>query len=562
MNLARFSVILASCSAIVACGSGDKRSDANAPQVGGTLVIASGYDADALLPPIIISAGGKAAADMLFEQLAMIDDELHFIGDKTFTPRLSDRWEWSKDSLSIAFHIDPRAKWQDGKPVVAADVKFTFDLIRNPAAASIIASSLTNVDSVSVRDSSVAVAWFHARTPDQFYEVAYNLIPIPQHVYGGIKAEDLKNSPAANAPIGNGRFRFVRWEKNSTLELVADTTSWRGRPKLDRLIWTIRSDPNAAMASVLSGESDFIEVLRGDAIKQIAASTVARAVIRPAFDMTTLVFHVRGGAKGEQPHAVLGDRDVRRALAMAVDRVALTRNLLDTLGLPAIGPLPRHVSASDSTVPQIPFDVEGARKLLDAAGWKDANGDGIREKKGKPLQFSVMTPSSSTVRVRAATLLQSMWKEVGAKVDIAAIEGNTMQGTVRSGKFDAALINSTSDPVPAGLSQNWGSDAARTGKGFNIAMYMNPKFDATLDSAQREFDQSKANKYYRNASEILINDAPAIFLFEPTGTGAINKRIRPAPMRADFWWAHLDEWTIDPAMALPRDKIGLRQAKP
>ncbi len=561
MSIARYCVTAGITLAIIACGTGDTKSASGGKAFGGTLVIASGADADALLPPFISGTTGKSISDMLYEPLAMIDDQLDTMGDKGFAPRLADRWEWAKDSLSIAFHIDPRAKWQDGKRVVAADVKYTFDLIKNPATASYVATSLSNVDSVTTPDSSTAVVWFHSRSPEQFYQIVYNLQAIPQHIYASIKPEELKQSPQAKAPVGNGKFRFVRWVPNATLELMADTNSWRGRPKLDRIIWSTRSDPNAAMASVLSGESDFIEVLRGDAIKQIASAKDASPVKRPAMDISFMVFRTRTGAKGEKPHPVLGDRNVRRALTMAVDRAALTRNLLDSLGLPAIGPLPRHMAASDSTIAQLPFNVDSARKLLDAAGWKDANGDGIREKNGKALEFAITAPTSSTLRMRSATLIQEMMKQVGAKVDIASVENNAMTTAFRSGKFDAVFLTSSADPTPSGLTQYWGSTAAKTGQGLNLSMYMNPVLDATIDSAQKSFEPRTAKALYRRAAEILINDAPAIWLYEPTGSGAINKRIRPAPMRADSWWAHLDEWTIDPSMALPRDKIGLREAK-
>lgn len=562
MISARSCGALLAAALLAACGSSDKgASNSEKPAFGGTLVVATAAEADALLPPLIMSTSGKAVSDMIFEPLVMVNDDLNTLGDKGYSPRLADKWEWSSDSLSIAFHLDPRAKWQDGKPVVAADVKYTFDVIHNPATESFVATSLTNIDSVTVRDSSTAVVWYHARSPEQFFQTVYNLVPIPEHVYGSIKPEELKQSPAARAPVGSGRFKFVRWVPNATLEIMADTTSFRGRPRLDRIIFSTRLDPNAAMASVLSGESDFIEVLRGDALKQIATAKDAVPVKRPSMDESYLVFRTRTGKKGDKPHPILGDREVRRALTMAIDRTAMTRNLLDSLGIPAIGPYPRAMAVTDTMVKEIAYDVDGARKTLDAAGWKDSNGDGVREKNGKPLEISIATPTSSTVRMRAATLLQDMLKQVGAKVNIANVENNAMQTTIRSGNFDMVLIATSVDPSPTGLTQNWGTHAARTGEGFNISMYMNPVLDATIDSAQKEFDRAKAKALYNRAVQILLDDAPAVWLYEAVGTGAINKRIRPAAMRADFWWAHLDEWGIDPSMAIARDKIGLREAK-
>jgi len=185
-----------------------------------------------------------------------------------------------------------------------------------------------------------------------------------------------------------------------------------------------------------------------------------------------------------------------------------------------------------------------------------------RPRGGQPLTFSIMAPSSSSVRQLTATILQGQLKKVGAKVDISSLEVNTMQSLVGAGKFDAVLLGMTSDPSRGSLAQDWGTEAALTGDGSNFSMYMNPGLDAVLDSASGAFDIDKARGHYRRALEILIADAPAVWLYEAKGSGAIHRRVRPAKMRADAWWAHLDEWSIDPAQAIARDSIGLRAPNP
>jgi ABC-type transport system substrate-binding protein len=120
----------------------------------------------------------------------------------------------------------------------------------------------------------------------------------------------------------------------------------------------------------------------------------------------------------------------------------------------------------------------------------------------------------------------------------------------------------TSDPSRGSLAQDWGSEAALSGDGANFSMYMNPTLDAVLDSATGTFDIAKARGHYRRALEILIADAPAVWLYEAKGSGAIHRRVITKPMRADAWWAHLDEWSIDPTMAIARDSIGLRAIAP
>src|SRR5215471_21712625 len=116
---------------LTACQAGD-RSASSAGQTGGTVVLAIPTNIETLLPPAQVNITTAQILDLVFDYLADVGDSLNMLGDHGFTPRLSDRWTWSRDSLSIAYHLDPRAKWHDGVPVRAADVKFTYKLYTDP----------------------------------------------------------------------------------------------------------------------------------------------------------------------------------------------------------------------------------------------------------------------------------------------------------------------------------------------------------------------------------------------------------------------------------------------
>jgi ABC-type transport system substrate-binding protein len=149
---------------LVGCDRAGSRDDDAA--TGGTLVIATAADAKTLFPPLIDDVTGKQVSDQMFEGLAAIGEKINTVGDQGFTPRLAQRWEWAPDSLSIAFHIDPRARWHDGAPVTASDVRFSHQLYIDPAIASPHAAVVSNIDSITIRDSLTAVAWFGRRTPE------------------------------------------------------------------------------------------------------------------------------------------------------------------------------------------------------------------------------------------------------------------------------------------------------------------------------------------------------------------------------------------------------------
>ena len=157
-------------------GCGEKRSRSSGgaePSTGGTVVIVVPADFATLLPPYATSVQSKMVAGLLFDRLAEIGDRMNTRGDAGFAPELADRWSWSSDSLSIAFHLDPRLRWHDGVPVSSRDVRFTFQMDRDSTVGTEIRTQIARIDSVTTPDSLTAVFWFHKRYPEQFFDATY-----------------------------------------------------------------------------------------------------------------------------------------------------------------------------------------------------------------------------------------------------------------------------------------------------------------------------------------------------------------------------------------------------
>jgi peptide/nickel transport system substrate-binding protein len=157
---------------LAACKGADR---AAAAAGAGTVIIAATSEPTTLFPPRVTNSQESAVVASVFDRLAEIGPALNAAGDAGFTPRLAKAWTWAPDSLSIAFAIDPRAKWHDGVSVRAEDVRYSFHVYTAPAVASAASSLLSNIDSVSVRDSLSAVFWFKRRTPQQFMDATYSL---------------------------------------------------------------------------------------------------------------------------------------------------------------------------------------------------------------------------------------------------------------------------------------------------------------------------------------------------------------------------------------------------
>jgi peptide/nickel transport system substrate-binding protein len=528
------SITLSAIFLLGACSS-DKR-------VGGTIVLSTAADADILFPPLTLSVQGKEVVDQVFDNLADIGPSLNTVGDAGFRPRLADRWRWSADSLSVAFHINPRARWHDGVPVGAEDVRFTFRLVKDTSLASPLASNLDNVDSVSVSDSLTAVVWFHRRAQDAFFKAASPVAILPAHLLRQTASTAFQESSFTRAPVGSGRFRFAAWDRGSRIVLKADSANYRGRPNADQVIWLVAPDYQTASVRFLGGTADFLDVVKPELIPQVKAKGADIIISPGSLDYGYAAFNLRN-ATNTGPHPIFGDRETRRALVMAVDRSAIVRNVFDTLGLIAHGPATRIMATSDTTI-GIPYDPGQAARTLDSLGWKRA-GDGMRARGKTPLAFALMVPGSSPIRMKIAVLLQEQWRKAGANVRIEVLELNTFGARMEERKFESLLNGWHIDPTPSSVREEWASSEIKKG-GYNATSYRNPTFDAVLDSAVNEMNPSRSVQLYRRAYRVLTDDAPAMWIYELRNVQGASKRIRPVGIRPDAWWADLAEWSVAP----------------
>ncbi len=554
------SLFLASMSVLtlVACGEAERPiAGADPGEPGGTVLIALVGEPRTLLPALMGHEHEQAIVEVVYDRLAEIGPALDVSDVAQFAPRLARRWEWADDSLSIAFTLDTRERWHDGAPLVANDVVRTFALYTHPLVENGTASLLGNIDSVTAPDASTAVFWFKQRAPQQLYDAVHHMFIMPSHLLADVDPAALAAAPIARAPVGTGRFRFVRWTSDGRIELVADTANARGRPPLDRIVYEPVPDVGAAMTKLLAGESDFAANLLPQTMDQVANSATVRALAYPSMRYQLMSFNLRAPGPGARPHPVLGDRAVRRALSMAVNRERIVRAVFDSLGEPAIGPVPRLGLSDTLAITPLPYDVEAARTLLDSADWRVAGPDGVRARDGVRLRVRVMVPSTSENRSRMAVLLQDQWQRVGAELVVQQLEVNTLRERLADGEYDAVTNGWSLSPGLVGLRQVWMTSAIGAD---NYARYGSDVVDANIDSTLLAFDTETRTRTLHRLVQTIIDDAPAIWLVEDRVLAGMHRRIEPGPPTPLGWWHGLAQWQIAPEQRLDRDRIGLRTA--
>jgi len=509
----------------------------------GTLVIAAAGEPDILLPPIIQLAVARDVSDQLFLKLADVGMSANTIGDADFVPQLAARWDWT-DSVTLTFHLDPRARWQDGVPVTAADVAFTFDIYSDSTVNAPSRSAVREIIAVTAPDSLTAVFRFHRPYAEMFYDAVYHMRVLPAHLLRAVPRTAWQAAPFGRQPIGNGPYRFVRWNAGQSLELAADSTFFLGRPRLRRLIWRFTPNLDVAVSQVIAGQADAIEVLGPPAnVKRVHDVAGLTTYPYPGTTYGFLAFNLRANGDTGAPHPVFGTRELRRAVVMALDREGMLQNVWGGDHLAAVppGPMPRLWSLWDSSLARnLAHDSVAAARLLAPQRGRRA--------------FHLLVPTTSGLRRQYARLIQAQLQPFGWDVRIDEVDLGVVQQRTSTGQFDAFLGAWASGPSPIdGTLQNW------TRRGFggqNPGRYDNPQLDRLLESAVAARNRDAATRLLRSAIALWNSDAPAAPLYAPDNVAAVNRRVSEVTIRPDSWLALVRTWRIPASQLSDRDRVG------
>ena len=521
----------------------------------GTLVIASPGEPDILLPPVSPASVTRDVTDQLFLKLADLGLSGNTIGDEDFQPRLAERWEWD-GPVTLVFHVDPRARWQDGRAVTAADVVFTYDVYTDSLVSSPFRSSLRLISAVTARDSLTAVFRFRERYPEMFYDAVYHMRILPGHLLRSLPRDQWRSAAFGRQPVGDGPYRFVSWKAGESLELAADSTFFLGRAPLRRVIWRFTPDLQVAITQLIAGDADAVEVLGPpDNVKRVQAAPQLVTYPYKGAAYGYLGFNLAAPGDSTKPHPLFGDRELRRALVMATDRERLLRNVFGDLAKVPPGPMAQLTWIWDPDLRELPHDSAQAVRLLTRLGWADADSDGVRDRGrgGERLAFRLLVPTTSAIRRQYARLLQEQWRTVGVDVQLDEVDFSLFNERARKGQFDALLNTWNTDPTPSsGIPQSW----TQAGLGrSNYGRYVNPAFDRLVDRAvESAANREEARRAWRAAIEILNQDAPAVFLFAPNNVAAVHRRVADVVIQPDSWLALLRTWRIPGDRLTDRDR--------
>jgi peptide/nickel transport system substrate-binding protein len=503
-----------------------------------TAVIAAIGEPGSILPPLVEETVGRDIGDQVFERLAVLQPAGAPIDTSAYRPALAQRWE-RLDSLTWRFHLRPEARWHDGRPVTAEDVRFSFEAFSDSGLRSVAQPYLAGRVEVLPEDSATFIIRFAAPSPEQLFDATYHVRVIPRHVWEGIPRASWAADTSTARLVGSGPFRVERWERGQFLVLAADSAGHEP-PGFRRVIWRFSGDPDAALNLVLSHEADVLETAIGpDRASRAAADSTVRLIAYPSAAYGFLGFNLKDrGRRG--PHPILGDRETRRALALGVNRPVLARSVFGEGAKAPPGPMSQLLWIWSDEIRALPYDTAAARASLEAAGWR-AGAGGLRRRGSQRLAFDILVPTTSGSRRQLAVQLQEAWRGLGVEATVTAVDFPVFQDRLGQGRFDSYIGAWLDEPSPRSLADQW----SRSGWGaINYGRYASSTFDSLLSAAGNESEVERAAVLYRRAMETLNADAPAIFLYAPSNTAVVSRRIENVEIDPYSWASGLREWTV------------------
>jgi len=446
----------------------------------------------------------------------------------TLEGRLAQRWEHTPDRRSWTIWLRSGVRWHDGVPVTAHDVKFTVDLMHHPAIA-----DLNYIEDVTVLDDTTLVMRFSGVRPFASWWLpgAWNVF-YPKHLLEDEDPAGFYRWEYWEHPVGNGAYSWVRHLPGTQLEFEANPDYYRGKPAIDRLIIRFGS---LGFTELLAGEVDAINFASSNDVQVLAGDPRFR-LYREVWDDIAALQCIFWNLS----NPLFQDVRVRRALTLAIDREDLKNAMFMWPRLPVIDGLvsPRQYW-TERLPPPFPFDPSEAARLLDEAGWRDEDGDGVREKDGRRLEFTVLANAEWE---GAAVYANQSLRTVGVRMNVLLLDNSVVRERLASGDFDAVIEYLWAEPGSGvhSLDALLGEESS-TG-------YRNPRVVELIDQLQATLDFDVIDQIYAELSEIIRADVPMTYLTMNVETYVAHRRIKglSTPFRANPVWNAEHLWIEEP----------------
>lgn len=477
---------------------------------GGTVRIGWAGSPDTVNPGTAVLAEAWTIFELVYDSMY----ELNL--DGSFTLSVAESVEHSTDGLVYTYKIHKGIKFHDGQPLTAKDIAFTYNFYKAHEDFPYMNAYTVSIEKAEALDDYTVVVTLNEAIPNIESQLVFMYI-LPEHIWKdyteGTAAAEFENVEM----IGSGPFQMVEYKQNEFVHLKANQDNFYRVPKVAEVIFQTFESQDVLVQAIKSGQVDMItempatavETLKGDPnIKVVTGAPFAPGVSDIIFnqiDPENCPVDDGGLCTG---HPALRDRDVRLALAHATDKQKLIDVVLLGYGTPGLTLIPDGLGMwYNSAIKDYSFDVAEANRILDEAGYKDADGDGIRDMPdgSLPLTFRLQWPSDSIDAPRMAEMLSEMWLEVGVKTELAAMDPDALTAACcPTFDFDIILWGWGSDPDPSLLLNVMKTDQIPTG--YSETGYSNPEYDELFAQQSTELDLQKRIALVHQMQQMVFDD--------------------------------------------------------
>ncbi len=504
----------------------------------GTAVVGIQSDVDNFNPVISTNSLANQLNTALYP---LLFDEVFDMGEGRllFKPSLARSWDFRNDGKDVVLHLRNDVKWQDGVPVTAEDVKFSFGLYGNPDVGSARRNYIDNMiltdgvfdleKSITVIDDTTLIFHFTRPYAEQLYHI--NLMPVPRHIFHNAVPKSLANHPANSQPLSAGPLKLLQWTRLQEIVMGTNPRCTLPYPaKLDRIVFRIMTEATTRLTELEKGDLDMLWPVYPENVKEITDKYPdIRLVTLPprAYDFISwanidFARYRESNGKEIKPHPLFGSKRVRQALTYAINRQSIIDGFLGEYGEPAITSIsPVFRWALNMELKPYPYDPRKAREMLNADGWQDSDGDGILDKGGRKFSFTLAYNAGNSRRAYAATVIQNNLKQVGIEVRLESVEGNIFFSKLQKKEWDAALagfsVGLAIDPTA-----QWSSDLRSP---FNTAGFANRRVDELLTLAHNVRTDREEAPFWKELQAILHEEQPVTFLYWYKDIVAVNRRL-------------------------------------
>jgi peptide/nickel transport system substrate-binding protein len=408
-------------------------------------------------------------------------------------PGLATSWKSSDDKLTWTYKFRPNAKWSDGKPLTAEDAAWTINTSRKEGWINHTAVTADLTAEAPNRTTLVV----HTSAPDPKLPVM-DIYILPKHIWGKMSPDERDKYDGEDG-VGSGPFVLERFEKGQFARFKANPNYYGGKPAVDRVVLRKFNNPDAMVAALKTGELDAAEDIPGNAFNQLKNDSNIQTIEGYQGAMSEVA--INGGDGLKKPHPALLDPVVRRAIGHAIDKETIVDRVLAGVGKPAET---LSVSPDTSWTPEIPeeqrfdFDLDKANAMLDEAGYKDTDGDGIREMPGggRPLNFSYMVRSDGETGPEIAEFVTGWLREIGIATTKKVASDTELTTIIGKGDYDMFSWGWVPFVDPDTMLSYFkcdqiASDPEDPTNYYNDANYCDPQYDKLYQQQKVELDRAK-----------------------------------------------------------------------